>query len=122
MTKPLTNPFPSSMHQGILFHGSAVTFDKFMRPSHGVFVTPLPVVAQERYGSNVIPLYASVTGLYIANDEETQLFVNRDYEQVSTLLERLSSEGYNACRFGLEYEMVLFNDIELVHAISGVKV
>ena len=68
----------------------------------------------------IIPLYANVTKRYKPTATEVDWFYDMNYDMVAQLLTRLSRHGYDYCLFGGESEsIVLFNDIQLVHAITG---
>lgn len=115
-------PYPGSVIQNVLYHGTHEQFSKFLRPSHGVYVTPLRSWAKEHYGKSVIQIYANVSKIYELpiDSEERYDFYDRDYDAVSAFLSKLSKKGYNCCKFGGESEsMVLFNDISITNAITG---
>ena len=113
-------PFPNSLEKRVLFHGTQKRFSKFIRAEHGIYVTPVHSWARTYYGSVIIPLYANVTKRYQPTEEEIDLFYDMDYKAIATLLTKLSTRGYNCCLFGGESEsMVLFNNIEIVNAITG---
>lgn len=117
----IENPFPGSLEKRVLFHGTKAKFSKFIRAAHGVYVTPIESWARMYYGSIIIPLYADVTKVYKPTIErEIAWFYNMEYEKVARLLQRLSAQGYNCCVFGGESQsMVLFNNVKMVHAITG---
>jgi len=120
-------PFVNSKVKDVLYHGTYNMFDRFNRPSQGIYVTPVKSWAREYYGDNIIPIYANVTKIYkpdykdpVSNNQEIDPFYERDYDLVSANLERWASQGYNCCLFGGESDsMVLFNNIQIVHAITG---
>lgn len=112
-------PFPHSVDPRILYHGTVASFSKFCRDNHGIYVTPIRSWAEEHYGDRIIPLYANITKQKILtwDHEESDWFYDRDYSRVGIYLDELSSLGYDCVRFGGESEsMVLFNQIEIVHA------
>jgi len=115
-------PFPNSKEPRMLFHGTDAKFDKFDRKPHGIFVTPIYGWAKEHYGGTIVPLYANVIkSMKVDWDHPmSDAFYDRDYPLVAKFINKLASEGYNAAEFGGESEsMVLFNDIEIVHADTG---
>jgi hypothetical protein len=120
----IKNPFSSSKEQRVLYHGTRHKFDKFDRPEHGLYVTPIKSWAEQIYAKNghVIPLYANVTKLkkFEMDSIEADHFYDMDYDKVSQVLKQLSKEGYDAAIFGGESEsMVLFNDIKIINAVTG---
>lgn len=116
----ISTPFPASREPRILFHGTHIEFDKFERHTHGIYVTPVESWAREHYGNIVIPMYANVRKPYKPSEEEVDWFYDRAYDDISKLLEKLTGEGYDCCKFGGESEaMVLFNNIELANALTG---
>ena len=54
------NQFKSSLIRGPLYHGTQEKFSKFLRPTHGIYVTPWREWADNHYGSSVITLYANI--------------------------------------------------------------
>lgn len=116
----IANPFPRSKVKRVLYHGTNIKFDRFERAVHGIYVTPSRSWAETHYGNVIIPLWANVTKMYEPTEDEIDLFYNVEYQQIAKLLDRLSQQGYNACMFGGESEsIVLFNNIEIVHAETG---
>lgn len=117
------NPFPNSIVQYPLYHGTNIEFNKFLRPAHGIYVSPSRTWANDIYGQGgyVVALYANIKRMYRPTDDsEIDPFYDREYEKVAELLREWSSQGYNACMFGGESEsMVLFNGVELVNAKTG---
>jgi hypothetical protein len=114
------NPFTNSKMPYPLYHGTNSKFDKFLRPAHGVYITPSESWAKNHYGNNIICLYANVTKLYRASFKEAAPFYDLDYDAVSAFLNKLSKQNYNACLFGGESDStVLFNNIEIINATNG---
>jgi hypothetical protein len=123
---PLKNPFTNSLIKEILFHGTTESFSKFIRKSHGIYVTPFSVWASSNYGNtHLISLYANVTKLLKLDpgSYDVDMFYDRDYAAVTEKLIEWSTQGYNCCQFGGESDsMVLFNNIELVNAYTGAEI
>ena len=129
-TNYVPNPFPGSKVTQVLYHGTnAGNFLKFKRPPQGIYVTPYRDWAVDYYSSGkgtVIPIYANVLKLKVLNpsnksdDQVIDLFYDRDYSGIEQALKSLAAKGYNACKFGGESDsMVLFNNIQIVNAITG---
>ncbi len=119
---PIKNPFHSSQVPELLYHGTTAKFSKFLRPVHGIYVTPWRDWARSHYGDSIIVLYANVTKMYVIDpsSDESDPFYDMDYEAVAAMLEKLSQQGYDCCKFGGESDsMVLFNGIEIVNAYTG---
>jgi len=121
-SKYIPNPFPASKIKKPLFHGTAEKFSKFLRPAHGIYVTPHEDWAQSHYGGTVLVIYANVKKMLKVNWDESahDAFYDRDYKRVAEYLEKWSAQGYDCCKFGGESDsMVLFNNIEIVDATTG---
>lgn len=86
-------------------------------------MTPWKEWAEDAYGTgSVIALYANVTKLKELSwtEPESDWFYDREYEKISSYLSALSNDGYNCVKFGGESDsMVLFNQIQIVNAITG---
>ncbi|HEY6437302.1 MAG TPA: hypothetical protein VIY47_11990 [Ignavibacteriaceae bacterium] len=114
-------PFYKSIIQEPLYHGTQEKFSKFLRPLHGIYVTPFESWATAHYGTAVI-LYANVRKLKELSwkDPESDAFYDRDYDSVAKYLQEWSHQGYDCCKFGGESDsMVLFNNIQIVNALTG---
>lgn len=119
---PIQCPFQHSLIKSVLYHGTSVAFSKFLRPAHGVYVTPLESWASTHYGQNVVTIYANVTKILNldVSSKEVDAFYDRDYSAVEQLIIEWSKHGYNCCKFGGESDsMVLFNNIDIVDAYTG---
>lgn len=116
-------PFPNSKFKDPLYHGTSEEFSKFLRPAHGIYVTPWREWAADHYGSGkVIVLYANVQKMITLDPSgyEVDAFYDRDYDEVARLIAEWSEQGYNCCKFGGESDsMVLFNDIQIANAVTG---
>jgi len=113
-------PFLNSLEKRVLFHGTSAKFEKFERKTHGIYVTPIRSWAKMHYGSIIIPLYANITKMYKPTEEEIDLFYDVAYTEISVMLKHLSAQGYNGCMFGGESEsIVLFNNVDMMHAVTG---
>ena|SRR6478735_6962622 len=116
-------PFKMSLIKMPLYHGTSEEFSKFLRPAHGIYVTPFKYWASNNYGDGrTVILYANIRKIkkLDLNSEERDPFYDRDYEQVAKMLSNWSAEGYDCCQFGGESDsMVLFNNIDIVNAITG---
>jgi hypothetical protein len=121
--KLISNPFPGSKVSEPLYHGTREKFSKFLRPAHGVYVTPSETWATGHYGDGtVVILYANVTKLLELDwdTEESDAFYDMDYDAVARNIATWSKQGYDCCKFGGESEsMVLFNNINIVNAVTG---
>jgi len=121
--KLIQNPFKGSKVQVPLYHGTKEKFSKFLRPAHGIYVTPYEDWATDHYGNGTaVVLYANVTKMLELdwNTEEADAFYDMDYDAVARNLEIWSKQGYNCCKFGGESDsIVLFNNIEIVNALTG---
>lgn len=116
-------PFPASKIKDPLYHGTAEEFSKFLRPAHGIYVTPWEDWALDHYGNGkIVVLYANVTKMITLDPGgyEVDPFYDMDYEEVSRMIAKWSKQGYDCCKFGGESDsMVLFNNIRIVNAITG---
>jgi hypothetical protein len=116
------HPFPNSVEQRVLYHGTKQSFATFKRPPHGIYVTPVRAWAEEHYGSNIISLYANTKNIKRVSwdDPASDAFYDRDYDTVAKLLKKLSAQGYDAVDFGGESESIaLIGDVEIVDAETG---
>ena len=126
--KLLPNPFTQSLIKNPLYHGTNVEFNKFLRVAHGIFATPHRDYAEGYYSESgrVVIFYANVRKikhLSFRVPEESDiidLFYDRDYEGTAAFLKNLSSQGYDCCSYGGEGDsVILFNNIEIVDALTG---
>ena len=120
----IKNPFPASVFQDVVYHGTNAKFDRFERRPEGIYITKYWGYAEDHYGE-AMPIHVDIRNLYDPPDggytDELDAVFDRDYDQVAVWLDKLKSQGYDSVRmFGDGDSTILFGDnVRIVHAVTG---
>jgi hypothetical protein len=119
-------PFPNSKIPDILYHGTNVKFDKFLRPVHGIFASPHPDYAGVYSVDHLIAFYANSKNLITLNyrnvddNDIIDIIYDRNYIELGKIVKNWIQQGYDACYYGGEGESyLLFGNIQIVNAYTG---
>lgn len=105
----IMHPFPESAVKEVVYHGTTRDFDKFDRPSHGVYFLEDQFVAGHVYGNRgpggggktTVPVYLDIRNPYRATEVDNAHILADEYVAVSKMIKKAKAEGHDGISFDL---------------------
>jgi len=124
----IENPFPNSVIQNPVYHGTGGKFTKFRRPPQGVWFAGTQGWVDDKYThskNGVLTCYVDVRNPYEPTDDEFDEYYDFydnpvKLKQVQDFFADLKAKGFDTYMQGGESDSIaVFDTVDIVNAITG---